>query len=308
MGIDQHPKDPLKAYIFAGLAVLFWSTAASAFKLTLDHINFIQILFVATLASCLALFLVLFFQKKLYLLIKTSREEYLRSAMLGLLNPFIYYLMLLKAYSLIPAQVAQPLNFTWPIMLVILSVPLLKQRIPPLSLGAMFISFAGVYLISSRGNPFDLKIADPLGVSLALGSSVIWAIFWIYNVRDPRNEVVKLFLSFLFAVFFAFLAMILSSGFESFNWYGITGGIYIGLFEMGFTFIFWLKALQYAVSTDKVSNMIYLTPFFALLLINLVVGEYIHFTTVVGLIMIIGGILLQKFMPAAGTRGNIGKS
>jgi drug/metabolite transporter (DMT)-like permease len=294
MGINHHPKNQSKAYLYAGLSVLFWSVSASAFKLTLASINFIQVLFFATLSSCIALFFILFFQKRLHLLRHTSRREYLNSALLGLLNPFLYYLILLKAYSLLPAQVAQPLNFTWPLMLVLLSIPLLKQKISLISIGAMVISFAGVYLIASQGSPFDFNIADPLGVSLAIGSSVIWALFWIYNVRDKRYEVVKLFLAFIFALFMAGAAMLLTSGFKSLTTSGIAGGVYIGLFEMGFTFVFWLKALQYAVSTDKVSSMIYITPFISLLLISQIVGEKIYLTTIGGLVLIVSGIILQK--------------
>jgi drug/metabolite transporter (DMT)-like permease len=54
--------------------------------------------------------------------------------------------------------------------------------------------------------------------------------------------------------------------------------------------------LQYAESTDRVSNLIYITPFLALLLINLVVGEHIHVTTIGGLILIVAGIVLHKFL------------
>jgi drug/metabolite transporter (DMT)-like permease len=294
MGADNHLKDAPKAYLFAGLAVLFWSTAASAFKLTLDEINFIQVLFFSTLTSCIILFLILLFQNKLHLLRNTTGKEYLYSATLGLLNPFLYYLVLLKAYSLLPAQVAQPLNFTWPLMLVILSVPLLKQPISSFSILTMIISFVGVYLISSQGSPFDLNFADPLGVTLALGSSVVWALFWIYNVRDQRQAEVKLFMSFFFAFLMAGFVMLATSGFDSLTWYGIGGSVYIGLFEMGITFVFWLKALQFAVSTDKISNMIFITPFFSLVLINQVVGESIHITTIGGLVLIVAGILLQK--------------
>jgi drug/metabolite transporter (DMT)-like permease len=301
MMINRHATDPVRAYIYAGLAVLFWSTAASAFKLTLDHINFIQIFFIATLTSCLALFLVLLFQGNLYLLRNTTREELFRSALLGLLNPFLYYIMLLKAYSILPAQVAQPLNFTWPIMLVILSAPLLNQKIPLKGIGAMLISFAGVYLISSQGNPLESGIHDPFGVSLALGSSVLWALFWIFNVRDTRNEVVKLFLCFFFALFYIAIIMVILPGVWVFNLPGITGAVYIGLLEMGFTFIFWLKALQYAASSVRVSNMIYITPFFSLLLINVLVGEQIHVTTFGGLVLIVAGIVLQKFI-SSGSR------
>ncbi len=291
---NLHAKDPAKAYLYAGLAVLFWSTAASAFKLTLEHSTPLQILFVAALTSCIALAAVLIAQGKMHLLKGTTPAQLLYSAAMGLLNPFMYYLVLLEAYSLLPAQVAQPLNFTWPIMLVLLSVPLLRQPVSPASLVTMLISFAGVYLISSQGRPFAFRVADPLGVSLALGSSVIWALFWIYNVRDNRNEVVKLFLSFSFASVFAAVAMLVTSGFSGLNLYGAAGGVYIGLFEMGFTFVFWLKAMQFAVSADRISNMIYITPFMALVLISIILGEHIHLTTVGGLVLIVAGIVLQK--------------
>lgn len=289
-------KNPLLAYMYALLAVVFWSTAASAFKLTLEHIDFIAILFVATFTSCVALFMILWVQGNVCLLRLTTRDELFRSALLGVLNPFLFYTILLKAYSLLPAQVAQPLNFTWPIMLVILSAPLLKQKIPITSIGAMVISFTGVYLISSQGSPFSPGFANPLGVFLALFSSVLWALFWIFNIRDHRNEIVKLFLSFAFAFLYVGIVMIFAWQPGSLNIRGIAGGVYIGLFEMGFTFVFWLKALQYAVSTDKVSNMIYLTPFFSLLLISILVGEQIYITTFGGLILIVGGIVLQKYL------------
>jgi drug/metabolite transporter (DMT)-like permease len=40
-----------------------------------------------------------------------------QSAITGALNPFGYYLILFKAYSLLPAQLAQPLNMIWPVTL-----------------------------------------------------------------------------------------------------------------------------------------------------------------------------------------------
>lgn len=291
---NKHQKNQGKAYFFAVLSVLFWSTAASAFKITLDYIGFIQIVFLASVTSTIILFAILFFQGKIGSLSASSGRDLANSAFLGFLNPFLYYVVLLKAYSILPAQIAQPLNFTWPIMLVLLSIPLLKQRISAYSLFAMVISFTGVFFISSEGNPFDMNFSDTLGVSLALGSSVIWALFWIYNVRDERNEIIKLFLNFFFASLFAAVLMLFTSGFERLHLYGFYGGLYIGAFEMGFTFVFWLKALQFSESTDKVSNLIYLTPFFALLLINLILGEKIYTTTVIGLLFIIGGIFIQK--------------
>lgn len=283
-----------KASIYAGLSVIFWATAASAFKIALEYLDFIQLLFVSTMTSLLVFAIILFVQGKIPLLKNQSIADIRISGILGLLNPFLYYLVLLKAYSLLPAQIAQPLNFTWPIVLVLLSIPLLKQKIPLRSILAIFISFAGVFLISSQGNPFSFEFANPFGVTLAVGSSLIWALFWIFNVRDKRDEVVKLFMNFLFAAVFITIVTALFSSFRITSWQGWLAGIYVGIFEMGITFIFWLKALKLSSSTSKIGNLIYLTPFFSLLIIHFIVGESIYLTTIFGLILIVAGIFYEK--------------
>jgi len=75
---------------------------------------------------------------------------------------------------------------------------------------------------------------------------------------------------------------------------GLLGAAYVGLCEMGITFLVWLKALRLSKTTAHVANLIYLVPFFALVLISLIVGEKILFSTVIGLVFIIGGIVLQR--------------
>lgn len=224
----------------------------------------------------------------------------LNSAILGFVNPFLYYLILLKAYQLLPAQVAQPLNMIWPIILVFLSVPLLKQRIKPKSFLALFISFAGVYVISSRGSLFNPMHSDLKGVFLATGSSVFWAFYFILNVRDKRNEAVKLFLNFLFGSIYLMIAMAVTGGLQSVILHvrGFASAIYIGIFEMGITFFFWLKALQMTPSTDKISNLVYIAPFLSLFFVHFILHEPVYYTTPVGLIFILTGIWVQNSKPA----------
>lgn len=285
------------AYFYAIVAIIFWSTSAVAFKIALRFMDFIQLLFFSTLTSSIFLFVVLVINKKFKLLFSFKIKEYLNSVFLGFLNPFAYYIVLLKAYSILPAQIAQPLNYTWPILLVILSVPLLKQKLSNKSVIALIISFLGVLLISSKGN-FSLKLDQPFGVFLASGSAIIWALFWIYNVKDKRNEILKLALSFFFSLFFISLAISLFSKFSLPNTKGIIAAIYIGFFEMGFTFILWLKAISLTNKLNKISNLVFISPFLSLIWIHLFLGENILFTTIFGLILIISGIFIQLFRKA----------
>ena len=283
-----------KSYFFAGLTILFWATIPSAFKIALRHVSFVELLFYSIITTVIILFAILAAQGRIKELFTYSRKQYVSSIILGFLNPFLYYLILLKAYSLLPAQVAQPLNFTWPIVLVFLSILILKQKVRPINFIALFISFIGVYLISSEGNPFNLKFAEPLGVFLTVGSSFIWATFWLLNVKDKRDEVSKLFLNFLFALVFIIPVHFSLVGTSFPGLEGILACGYVGAFEMGITFVLWLKALKHAPTTANVSNLIYLTPFFALIFINFVLGETILLTTIIGLIFIVSGIATQE--------------
>ena len=145
-----------QSYLFALLAVFFWSTIPTAFKICLSELEILPMLTIASLTSALVLFAILVSEKKIKLIANSTGREIFSSALLGFINPFVYYLILLKAYQLLPAQVAQPLNMIWPIILVFLSVPLLGQKIKSRSFLALFISFTGVYIISSQGNLFQI--------------------------------------------------------------------------------------------------------------------------------------------------------
>ncbi|HUS71862.1 MAG TPA: DMT family transporter [Sedimentisphaerales bacterium] len=284
-----------KAYLYACVAVLLWSTIASAFKISLRYTDVFGLLFYASIIASVFLFLYLLFLKKLSLLKTLSKRDYLRSALLGFLNPFLYYTILLKAYSLLKAQEAVTLNFIWPIMLVLLSMPILHQRIKPKSIIAIVISFIGVFVIATEGDILGFRFTNTTGVLLASSSSVIWALFWIYNVKDKCDEAVRLFLNFIFGTIFIFAAMLLFAKVKIPNRNGILGAIYVGLFELGITFLIWLKALRLSKTTAHVANLIYLVPFFALVVISFVVGEEILLSTVTGLVLIVAGIILQRF-------------
>lgn len=285
-----------KAYAFGMTTVLLWSTVATAFKLTLRHVEPVQLLLWATLTSILVLGAILTLRGKLGLLLRCTRRQYLQSLGLGLLNPFLYYLVLFEAYDRLPAQEAQPLNYTWAITLSLLAIPLLKQRITLRDLGAATVSYAGVLVLSTRGDVLSLKFTDVWGVALALGSTVIWALYWIYNTRDERDPVAALLLSFVFGLPFVLLACaVLSTPWVTSGW-GLLGAAYVGVFEMGLTFVLWLSALRYSENTARTSQLIFLSPFLSLVFIRFVLGEPILPSTYAGLVLIVAGLLIRKRM------------
>ncbi len=283
-----------KAYLYAGCAVFFWSTVATSFKLALRGYDFIQLIFYISAVSVLLLFIFLLVRQKLKFIFKQSRREWFVSMGMGALNPLIYYLILFKAYTLLPAQIAQPVNMVWPIVLALLSVPFLNQKIGWISILALIISFAGVVFISSQGGMDGFKQVNITGVILALITSVLWAMYWILNVRDKRDEVVKLFLNYVFGLIYLTIAVALFSDFRI-EWNkSFWATIYFGIFEVGVTYVLWLKAMNLTSSNARIDNLVFLAPFLSLIFIHFILKETIYITTFIGLIFIVTGIFVQR--------------
>ena len=149
-------------------------------------------------------------------------------------------------------------------------------------------------IISTHGHVFSLKFSNVAGAILALASAFIWALFWLYNLKDQRDVVAKLFLNFLFGTLFIIIIVLVTKVSLKPTLAGFAGAAYVGVFEMGITFVLWFNALRLSKTTAQVSNMIYLVPFLSLLIIHFTIGEKILTSTIIGLIFIVAGILLQK--------------
>ena len=158
-------RNQTKAYVYGLTTVLLWSTVATAFKLSLRHVDHFQLLLYACAVSILVLSIMLIVLGRWRLVLSYSGRQYGQSLALGVLNPFLYYLVLFKAYDLLPAQEAQPLNYTWALTLAFLSVPLLGQRIGARELAAGLVSYSGVVVISVRGDVSGLRFSDPVGLA-----------------------------------------------------------------------------------------------------------------------------------------------
>jgi len=287
-------KNQTKALLFGLSAVLLWSTVASAFKLTLRYFDPIQLLLYASIFSLLVLTIVVVVQQKVTLLISYSTKEYLMLGVLGLINPFVYYLVLFQAYALLPAQEAQPLNYTWALTLSYLSLFILKHSLRLKDIVAGIVCYCGVIIILTHGDFFNVSFSNTTGVILALFSTILWALYWLYNAKLNVDPVVGLFINFAVGIPFIFVWAVLFSDPFAINAYGILGSLYVGVFEMGLTFVLWLRAMKLSTNASQVANLIFISPFISLLLISLIVGETILFSTFVGLVFIIIGLLIQQ--------------
>jgi drug/metabolite transporter (DMT)-like permease len=299
-----------QAYAFALATVLLWSTVAVAFKLALRQIDVFQLVFYSTLAASIILACISWAQGSISTIGTQFKNHWKMTILSGCINPVLYYLVLFAAYDRLPAQVAQPINYTWAIVLTFLSIPFLRQRMTWGDLIAAFVCYSGVVVIATQGQfsisdlwannlalenlaSIDQEVWE--GLFFAILSTFIWAGYWILNVRDPRQPAIAICLNFLVALPVSFIVcLIFSSPVLASNQSLIFVG-YIGFAEMAVAFLLWSKALKMAENTSRVSNLIFLSPFLSLIFIHLLLDETIHSTTYFGLLVIVAGLLFQQY-------------
>lgn len=285
-----------RAIWLALTAVLLWSTVATAFKLTLAQLTPIQMVFAASATSCVFLLLLAVKRKRLSLLWPTFRQAPKTYLFLGLLNPLGYYLILFQAYDLLPAQQAQAINYSWAITLTIMSAVFLHHPFRKHDALAAVLCYAGVVVIATQGQWLSLSVTSPLGVALALISTLLWAGYWIINRTQSADPIITLLLGFMVALPLSLLLLLYEgASWQAVTWQGYSSAIYIGLFEMGATFVLWLSALKQTDNTARLSNLIFLSPFLSLIILNQVIDEPIALSTIVGLCFIICGLLFQQW-------------
>ena len=275
-------------------AVMLWSTVATAFSLSLQYLTPLQLVTLATFFSWCFFAIRLSAPERWSALRVTSSKARATGLLVGWLNPGLYYLVLFAAYDRLPAQEAMAINYSWGITLALLAAPLLRQRLSSGALLAACISYSGIVVIATRGAPLSLDFAQPLGVGLALLSTLLWSLYWVINTRLSLDPEVNLFLNFSGALPLL-LALLWWSGtpFPAL-WQGWAGGLYVGLFEMGLAFVLWMGAMKATNSTLQISSLIFLSPPLSLVLIWVIAGEPVKATTLIGLMLILFGLWLQR--------------
>ncbi|MGO1749862.1 MAG: DMT family transporter [Marinobacter sp.] len=299
-------KDQKTAMLYGLGTVLLWSTVATAFKLALADLAPVQMLLVACSASVVVMAIILVLQKRWHLVFSLRKKQYVQSFGMGLINPCLYYFLLFGAFDRLPAQEAQPLNYTWALVLAYLSVPFLGHRLRKLDILAGLVCYAGVVVIATRGAVTTLSFSDPLGVALAIGSTLVWASYWIIATRDTRDPVVGLFLNFLFGLPVIVLICWWTEGLALPVTSSLAAAVYVGVFEMGIAFVLWSYAMKKAENTSRVSNLIFISPFLSLVFIYFILGEQILPSTYIGLVLIMLGLWLQQKKLKSREKGLVG--
>jgi len=277
------------AWIYLAITILLWASFPVAAKLLLKGLNSLQILFWAMPITAVFLFLVSIMQGKLGLIKSYKLKDYLNFLYLGFIGTFLAAVFLVSAYGFASAQEVSIINYFWPIATIFFAALILKEKLTLRKILGILLAFAGIIIVVSPG---ITSLKFNLGWVLAFFNALSWGLFSVLAKKHNYES----FTSMAFFYVSAFIFIIPCMLFTNFavpagnEWLGI---IWVGIFTGGLGYVFWLLALKHG-DTAKLSTAAYLVPFISLIYIALILKEQIMLASVIGLLLIVAGILVQN--------------
>lgn len=283
-----------KNYIYALLTVSIWSTMAAVAKMILFDIPNLETLSISSIFAFVFLLIINIKNGLIRELKQYSVKDYVIMAGLGFLGLFMYSALYYYGLTQLSSQEACIINYLWPIMLVIFSCIILKEKFTAIKGIAMLCSFVGIVILST-GNTSVANENSMSGIISCIIAAACYGLFSVLNKKADYNQnIAMMVIWFVVAVCSAILGPITE------DWKPIEGTQWLGMLWLGVVidavaYLLWALALKGVKNTAKIANLAYLTPFLSLVVSAVVLNEQVSFRAIVALIFIVGGILLQSF-------------
>jgi drug/metabolite transporter (DMT)-like permease len=284
-------KDTTRGTIFALLAVSMFATLGTGFKIAVTRMDSYSVVVWMGVWATLALLALLALERRLYTIAAEFRLRPLFFVLAGATGLGLQQILCLKTYELIPASQAVILHYTYPLMMLLLSWLLFREKSGMRAVLCVLLGFSGVcLLVLSGGGPGDVRIST--GTLVALGTAFSFALFCVLIKHATFSISTGMFLFNLFGLIFLLCLL---------PWYRVQppAGIlefcllaYLGIFPTALAFIFWNRALR-MIPTGRSSNCALLVPILSLICIALVLKERVSLLQGAGMAIVLGSVFLN---------------
>lgn len=281
-----------KEYLFASITIFFWGSSAAVNALLLQSLSTMTVLFYTSVVAVVFLAAYNLVTGRMALLRKISLRDLIIMCGIGFLGTFMYNGLLYYGMTLMKAQQAFIINYLWPIMVVVFSCFILKQKMTPRKGISLLLSFFGVAIVATEGDLLSLGNIDLLGTGTCILAAVSYGLYSVLTIRVTHDKFVTMMIYYGVSAIVSTVILAAGGGFpvlEAGQWPGI---LWDGVLVYGVAFTTWALALDLG-DTAKMSNLIYLTPFVSLIWIYFLIGEPIEWSSYAGLGLIILGVILQ---------------
>lgn len=171
----------LSAFIYGFAPIL----AKFAYK---SGANGITLTFLRTFLMLPLLFFIMIFRKVSF---KLTKKELIDIILLGVVGGSFSMISLYAAYDYISTGLATTLHFIYPLIIVITSAVVYKEKIKKIKLLAVMLVTLGMFMFVDLNNT-----ADKIGVILAILSGIFYSFYVVYMYRSKLDEMDYIKLTF----------------------------------------------------------------------------------------------------------------
>jgi len=296
----------MRTYIFLTLCVLFWAGNFVLGRFIKDDISPFEMAFFRWLFVLLIVSPILIIRfKNIY---KVFKQNYLLLLVLATLGITAYNTFLYIALTMTSSTNALMINSTVPILILILSFFILKQKIILHQFWGILLSTLGVIFLILKGDVSNiLSLSFNQGDLWIIISSLSWAFYSVLIKFKPKElNNFELFAILVFLGFIILLPIYLYQGYSLekeinlliSNYLAFT---YISVFASCLSYYFWHYGIDH-IGASKTGQFVHLMPLFGTSLAYIFLNERLMVYHLIGAILIAFGIYLSLFYRKATIR------
>ena len=270
-----------KNYVYAVITVFIWSTMAALVKALLFDIPNLEALSVSSWFAFFFLLIVNLKNGSIKKMKQYTLKDYGVMIGLGFVGLFLYSALYYYGLAQLTSQEACILNYLWPMMLVLFSCIILKEKMTVTKGVAMVCSFVGVVILS-MGEKSAAGGNVTAGMLSCIVAAACYGLFSVLNKKADYDQNIAMMVIWLVV---AVCGMILGPVTE--KWVPITGAQWLGILWLGvvvdaIAYLLWALALKGTGNTAQIANLAYLTPFLSLIVSAVFLKEKVELRAFAG--------------------------
>lgn len=280
-------------YVKASLAMLCWAITFVWIKVALRWYRPIEIVFLRLVLASVLLFLVMWILRHKE---RIQRKDLLHFMLVAFCEPFCYFLGEANGMQYVSSTLGSLIISTIPIFSAIGAWLLLKEKISPLLILGLIISFAGVALLSFESPDLSATLKGIMYLMLAVFAGMFYGITVRGLTLRYGTLTIVTWQSFFGLIYFTPLFLI-NDGRHfiqmEHSGFGLLTIAAMSIFASVGAFMLFTGAIR-NLGVIKANVFTNLIPVFTVVLAFVLLGDRITGMTVIGLLLTIGGLMVSQ--------------
>ena len=282
-----------KALLYILACVFFWALIPVVSKTGQNGLDNHQFLFWSGLVSVLTIIIATIINKNKIDIQKTNNRQIVFAVINGFIGTYLCYILLYFGYASAKGLEVLVLQYSWPIMMVVISIFYLKEKISVRRWISLLVGLLGVFIVLTKGDFTTLYFNNIKIDIIVLCAAFCIALFSVLSKKIDIEPYKLNSIYFITGSVAAFISMLSFSTFKLPNMENILPILVNGIFVNGISYILWVKGLRLA-NASYLAPFGFLTPVISAIYLVVFFHEPLQTPYIIGLVMVLVSGMINK--------------